>query len=261
MRRNRRTFYEEKETRKIFLISLSVLVVAILSFAITYMVYSNAINEEIEIAETKKSSITDLGTVNNESVYQASSVIGKTINEVQEEENTNQIEVDKIAINTSNMTKENKEEIKETVKQEETKKEEKIPDPTFIKPVDGEITVNFAKDNLVYSNTLGEWVTHMGIDILAPKTTVVKAAAEGTIKSIKNDPRYGTAIVIEHVNGFSSVYANLLTTEFVKEGEKVKQGQSVGTVGNSGAFEIADEPHLHFEILKDGENLDPQSFI
>ena len=138
---------------------------------------------------------------------------------------------------------------------------EKVPDPRFIKPVDGEITVEYAKDNLVYSNTLGEWVTHKGIDIQAAKTSVVKAAADGTIKSIKNDPRYGLTVVVEHVNGFESIYANLLSTEFIKEGEEIKQGQGIGTVGNTAAFEIADEPHLHFELLKDGENLDPEIYI
>ena len=151
--------------------------------------------------------------------------------------------------------------VQETVNTEEIKKEEKIPDPTFKMPVEGEITLNYAKESLVYSNTLQEWVTHLGIDIKAPKTTVVKSSAEGTIKSIKNDPRYGITVVIEHSNGFESLYANLLTAEFVKEGEKVKQGQSIGTVGNTGAFEIADEPHLHFEILKDGEEIDPNIFL
>ena len=46
----------------------------------------------------------------------------------------------------------------------------------------------------------------MGIDIKAEKTTVVKAAEEGTVKSIKNDPRYGLTIVIEHENNFQTVY-------------------------------------------------------
>lgn len=66
-----------------------------------------------------------------------------------------------------------------------TKTEKKTKDPTFKKPVTGEIIKEFAKDKLVYSNTLGEWVTHTGIDIKANKTTVVKASAEGVIKSIK----------------------------------------------------------------------------
>ena len=119
----------------------------------------------------------------------------------------------------------------------------------------------YAKDNLIYSETLKEWVTHMGIDIKADKTTVVKAAEEGTIKSIKNDPRYGLTIVIEHENGFQTVYSNLLTSEFVVENEKVEKGQSIGTVGNTAPFEIADEAHLHFEIVKDGLQVDPNIYI
>ena len=71
----------------------------------------------------------------------------------------------------------------------------------------------FAKDNLVYSNTLEEWVTHLGIDIKAEKTTVVKSAEAGKVKSIKNDPRYGLTVVIEHDNGYQTVYSNLLTAE------------------------------------------------
>ena len=114
---------------------------------------------------------------------------------------------------------------------------------------------------MVYSPTLDEWITHNGIDILADKTTVVKASADGTISSIKNDPRYGLTVVIEHANGFSSVYSNLLTAEFIEEGETVKQGQTIATVGNTATFEIADESHLHFEILKDNVQVDPELYL
>ena len=124
-------------------------------------------------------------------------------------------------------------------------------DLVFQKPVEGEIIKEFAKDNLIYSETLKEWVTHMGIDIKADKTTVVTASEAGTIKTIKNDPRYGLTIIIDHENGFQTVYANLLSSEFVKTGDKVEKGQPIGTVGNTAMFESADEPHLHFEILKD----------
>ena len=119
----------------------------------------------------------------------------------------------------------------------------------------------FAKDSLIYSDTLEEWVTHLGIDIKAERTSVVKSAEDGKVTSIKNDPRYGLTIVIEHVNGFKTVYSNLLTSEFVKEGETVKKGQSIATVGNSASFEIVDEPHLHFEILKDNVNVDPSIYL
>ena len=138
---------------------------------------------------------------------------------------------------------------------------ETVKDPEFTKPVEGEIIREYAKDNLVYSATLDEWITHGGIDIAAAKTTVVKASADGTVKSIKNDPRYGLTVVIEHTNGFESVYSSLLTAEFVNVGEEIKQGQTIATVGNTATFEIADETHLHFEIKKDGENVDPNIYI
>lgn len=119
----------------------------------------------------------------------------------------------------------------------------------------------YAQENLVYSKTLEEWTTHNGIDIKADKTTVVKAAEAGTVKSIKNDPRYGLTIVIEHDSTYQTVYSNLLTSEFVVEGEKVEKGQSIGTVGNSAVFEVADEPHLHFEILKNSIQVDPNIYL
>ena len=129
----------------------------------------------------------------------------------------------------------------------------------FQKPVD--IIKEFAKDNLLFSQTLQEWTVHTGIDIKAEKTTVVKSAEAGTVKSIKNDPRYGLTIVVSHDNGFETVYSNLLTSEFVVEGEKVDKGQSLGTVGNTAAFEVADDSHLHFEILKDSVQVDPSIYI
>ncbi len=266
-RNNRRPFDEEKETNKIVIISFAVLVMAILAFIITFVVYRNYLNKQAEIAKFN-APITDLGKVNEEQLSSASSSIGKTVNEMQEEnsitnEIVNETETEKIAINTSSMEKEtvNEQTQQTTAPQTEEKKDEKVPDPTFAKPVEGEITTEFAKDTLVYSNTLQEWVTHNGIDIKADKTTVVKASAEGTIKSIKNDPRYGITVVIEHVNGYKTIYSNLLTAEFIKEGEKVTQGQTIGTVGNTATFEIADDSHLHFEILKNDEYVDPNLYL
>ena len=131
----------------------------------------------------------------------------------------------------------------------------------FMYPVEGEMLKEYSMENLVFSETLQEWIVHKGIDIKAPRTTVVKAAEEGQVVAIKNDPRYGLSITIEHRDGYKTIYANLLTTEFVTEGENVSKGQTIGTVGNSAAFEIADEPHLHFEMLKDGENVNPTLYL
>ncbi len=261
-RQNRRPFSDEKETNKIIYLSISILVIAVLAFTITFIIYSNYLNKDTKIAEFKTTTIKELEELNKENSSQASSSIGKNVNEVEKEtSNETKNEVTRIAINTTNMEKEDVATTAKPTEVKEEKKEEKVPDPVFTKPVEGEIVTEFASDKLVYSNTLQEWVTHNGIDIKADKTTVVKASEEGTVKSIKNDPRYGITVVIEHSNGYSSVYSNLLTAEFVKEKEKVKKGQTIGTVGNTATFEIADEAHLHFEILKNNEYVDPSQYI
>ena len=144
------------------------------------------------------------------------------------------------------------------VKNEVTETKKEI---TFIKPTDGEIICEYAKDNLIYSETLKEWITHTAVDIKADKTSVIKAAADGIVKSIVNDPRYGLTVVIEHDDGYETVYSNLLTAEFVVEGEEVAQGQTIGTAGNTASFESSMECHLHFELLKDGEYLDPTIYL
>lgn len=161
-------------------------------------------------------------------------------------DSTNEIDEPDITTNTPANKVESKEEKEEI---------------TFIKPTEGEIICEYAKDNLIFSETLNEWITHTAIDIKADKTSIIKSAADGIIKSIVNDPRYGLTVIIEHADGYQTVYSNLLTAEFVVEGEEVKQGQTIGTAGNTASFESAMECHLHFEILKDGEYLNPSIYL
>lgn len=211
----------------------------------------------------------------------ASMPIGKTVNEVSANEIDSEFENAIVINNTTNSitntTTNKKEESKVEKKQESEKEEVKVKveepakaeeqnseekeDPKFNMPVSGEIIREFAVDSLVYSNTLEEWITHNGIDIKADKTSVVTAAAPGKVYAIKNDPRYGLTVIIDHDNGYRSIYSNLLTAEFVVEGENVEQGQTIGTVGNSSTFEISDDCHLHFELLKDNEYVDPTIYI
>ena len=174
------------------------------------------------------------------------------INEIKESFTTNNVVANNV-VSSSNNTNE--------VGTEEKEVSANLTETQFIFPVEGEVIKEFAKDNLIYSETLEEWITHTGIDIKADRTTVVKATADGTVKSIKNDPRYGLTVTIEHNDGYTSVYSSLLSAEFVKEGEKVTQGQTIGTVGNSSVFEVAEDNHLHFELLKDGSNINPEIYL
>lgn len=257
------------------IVSLLIIVVVV-----SFFIYGNKNAEESKLGQINNDKIESLATEGSNIASQTSSSIGKSVNEAKEESNTvvvvdtsseksknegNQIKNNKeTSENKSNKTSNTtiKEESKSVNTEENVaKKETKKSDPVFSMPVEGDVIKEYAKDKLVYSDTLKEWVTHAGIDIKADKTTIVKASEEGKIKSIKNDPRYGLTVVIEHNNGYSTVYSNLLTAEFVTAGENVKKGQTIGTVGNTATFEISDESHLHFEILKDNVQIDPNMYI
>lgn len=209
-------------------------------------------SEENETANTN--------TTNNASTSNTKNTANtSTTNTATSEANTNET-------NTTNaQNAQNEEQPKEEPKNETTETQEQVTETkqevTFIKPTDGEIIREFAKDNLIYSETLKEWITHTAVDIKADKTSVIKSSADGIVKSIVNDPRYGLTVIIEHDDGYETVYSNLLTAEFVVEGEEVSQGQTIGTVGNTASFESSMDCHLHFELLKDGEYLDPTIYL
>lgn len=131
----------------------------------------------------------------------------------------------------------------------------------FESPVSGDIIKDYAEDTLVYSKTLDEWGTHLGIDIRANKTTIVKASESGIVEKINTDPRYGNSITINHGNGFKTIYSSLLSSDFVKVGDEVEKGDTIGTVGDSASFEIADDSHLHFEMYKDGKQVNPTLYL
>ena len=261
------------------IIKYSAIGVAVLTIIVlALLMYSKSLNDEAKEGTLTSEQIATIinNTGNTES---ASTEIGKSVEEAEntinettnntidntveniaETNTTNNTQTTNPTLTTSNV-KTKEETSNENTTPQNTTTENQTVELNFEKPVDGEIVRDFAMENLIYSETLQEWTTHTGIDIKADKTTVVKAAEAGTVKSIKNDPRYGLTIVVEHEGGFQTVYSNLLTSEFVVEGEKVEKGQSLGTVGNTAAFEIADEPHLHFEVLKDSVQVDPNIYI
>ena len=243
--------------KKVLLIYGGLLLVLIITCVTVYIVYNNKIKESARQSLLATEKITEL-VPNNNILEEASSEISKSINEVIEE-TTNEIIENETQETEGNIEQENT--TPEVENPEPVIVEEPVKPLEFVYPVEGEILKSFAMENLVFSETLQEWVVHKGIDIKAPRTTIVKAAEEGTVKSIKNDPRYGLTVIIEHREGYKTIYSNLLTTEFVTEGETVTKGQSIGTVGNSAAFEIADEPHLHFEMLKDDVTVDPTVYL
>jgi len=133
--------------------------------------------------------------------------------------------------------------------------------PSFKPPVTGKIQTEYSMDKLIFSPTFNEWRTHSGVDIAAPRGEVVRAIGDGTILEIKNDPRYGFTIVIDHNNGYKSVYSNLANDQTMQVGKEVKQGDPIGAVGATAIFESAEPTHLHFELYKENKLVDPAAYI
>jgi murein DD-endopeptidase MepM/ murein hydrolase activator NlpD len=94
---------------------------------------------------------------------------------------------------------------------------------------------------------------HDGIDLAAPAGTPVKTAAAGSVLFAGDQKGYGLIAIVEHSGGLITLYAHNRDLR-VKTGQKVREGQVIATVGDSGA---TSGPHLHFEVRKDGQPVDP----
>lgn len=104
----------------------------------------------------------------------------------------------------------------------------------------------------------GEWKNHNGVDFAASEGTPVYAVKEGEISLFKNDPVFGNYIILKHRDtNVTSVYAHL-SKLLVKSGQKVKRGDIIGYVGETG---MATGPHLHFEIRYGGIAEDPEKVL
>lgn len=269
----RKEYYEEQKLKKLVKVFAITLVLSIVAFLSIFVMYNKKLKAQSESMVSDLSKLNDI--VPNEDLETTSFSDDLSVSKAQNTvNNTTASSVNNIVQNTSTASASNtntvfenkvsKEAVTAQVETENSVQNDTVAEEKVLKfdaPVSGEIIKDFTMDTLSYSKTLEEWTTHPGIDIKADKTTIVTAAEEGVVESIKNDPRYGLTITISHANGFKTIYSNLLTTEFVKENETVEKGQTIATVGESSSFEISDESHLHFEMYKDGELVNPTIYL
>ena len=136
----------------------------------------------------------------------------------------------------------------------------KVTETKFIRPVNGKVIEEFSDNNLIYNEALRDWRTHNGVDLEAESGTQVVAAANGVIENVF-DSNMGMCVLIDHQNGYKTVYANLDDNIVVKKGDEVAEGDVIGIVGSTALGDATDLPHLHFEITKDGNNVNPTEYI
>lgn len=99
---------------------------------------------------------------------------------------------------------------------------------------------------------------HTGIDFKAPIGTPVHATSDGIIeKAVMQETSYGYHIIIKHDDQYQTLYCHLAEIDVVV-GQKVKKGEVIGAVGNTGA---STGPHLHYEVIKDGKKVNPEPYL
>jgi murein DD-endopeptidase MepM/ murein hydrolase activator NlpD len=110
---------------------------------------------------------------------------------------------------------------------------------------------------------MNDYRVHLGIDIQTAENAPVYASADGKISKIWVDTLMGYCLAVEHSGDCVTIYKNLGATlpEGIAEGVSVRSGQLIATVGNSAMVEVADEPHLHFEMTVGGLSVDPLEYF
>ncbi len=138
-------------------------------------------------------------------------------------------------------------------KEEEQKRKDATIDGIYlaVKPISGTITSRYGSRESIRNHT------HKGLDIAAPIGTAIKATADGTVSFSGVKGGYGKLIIIDHGNGIQTYYGHC-SKLYVKVGDKVNSADVIGAVGTTGN---STGPHLHFEIRRNGEYVNPAQYL
>ena len=115
-----------------------------------------------------------------------------------------------------------------------------------------------------YNSTLDRYNLHTGVDFKAEAGTPVTAAYAGTVESVTQTLLEGGKIVLDHGNGLKSEYASIDASDELRVGERVEQGEVIGAVSAAAdamGNEYNEGAHLHFEVAKNGESIDPVAYL
>jgi murein DD-endopeptidase MepM/ murein hydrolase activator NlpD len=133
---------------------------------------------------------------------------------------------------------------------------------SFVSPAVGTVIKSHSATTPVFSTTLEEWRIHTGIDISCDDGAEVCAAEAGVVSRIFNHPMLGKTVEITHNETHKSLYSNLDNLSVsLNVGDEVEAGAVIGKIGDSSVSELAEEPHLHFEVSVGNVKADPLEYI
>ena len=130
------------------------------------------------------------------------------------------------------------------------------PTLSFESPVNGTVSLEYSDTVLVWNDTLGQYEVHLGVDFTGDDLSVFAAEA-GTVSEVGTDVLEGNYVVIDHEDGYQTRYYSLDGNIEVAKGDTVEKGQLLGTMSTSRGSESLAGNHLHFEMSKDGTDINP----
>ena len=122
------------------------------------------------------------------------------------------------------------------------------------------ILKDYADDHLQFNENLNRWEIHLALDMSSENANVM-SVLDGTVASVECNSLEGCVVTINHADGFVSVYGSLEEEALIKVGDKVSKGQLIGKASSTAANEAVKGNHLHFQLLKDGVEVDPNNYL
>ena len=131
----------------------------------------------------------------------------------------------------------------------------------FIMPVLNATSISEYSETMVFNSTLNRFSAHKAMDFFTDEGASVFAVYDGTVKNVETSLLEGTTVTIDHGNGLYSIYNSLADGDGVTVGQTVKQGDVIGEVSVTNRQEYKSGAHLHFEVMEDGELIDPVKYL
>ena len=133
---------------------------------------------------------------------------------------------------------------------------------SFIMPVENAtLSCDYTEASVVYNQTLNVYTGHLAIDFKADYGAEVLAVWAGKVESVTSSYLTGTTVTIDHGNGLKTVYNSVEAVEGLQAGMSVTKGQVIAYVSDNNRQEYKDGPHLHFEVLENGEKTSPYKYL
>lgn len=224
--------------RLVFTVSVA-LIAVVISVAVSSFNGSNGLKDKLPETSTEKESVTQLAQAEKEDVP-----------DERESEQSSEKEISKQETETETKAAAEKESQKLTEPEQTA-----VVNAEFVLPFDSDITKKYSKKQVQYSKTMNDWRIHSGVDFAGKEGDNVYSVGNGTVSKIYVDSKWGYVIEVDY-GTFTGRYCGISQENAVSINQSVSTGDVIGTL-TSIPIESADGVHLHFEALKDGENIDP----